>query len=124
MNLSETREAVAEALSEVDGYNVRPRPFSAVPKTGDGWVTVTTVRPSTESFTGYTAQMTAVLVLSADEATAEMNLEEDAVEFFTAITDADCLLVSDMSIEAQVLVTGTNAAPLYVAALALTLEVD
>jgi hypothetical protein len=80
MNLADTREAIADALSTVDGYNVRPRPLHGRPVTGDGWINVLSVRPSTESFTGYMVQMTAVVVLSTDEATAEEHLEEDAVE--------------------------------------------
>jgi hypothetical protein len=124
MNLADTREAIADALSTVPGYNVRPRPLTAAPVTGDGWVNVLSVRPSTESFTGYMVQMTAVVVLSTDEATAEGHLEDDAVELLTAIIEADEINPADIALEAQMLITGTNQAPLYVAALALTLEVD
>jgi hypothetical protein len=124
MNLADTREAIADALSTVDGYNVRPRGIPPVPKTGDGWITVLSVQPSTESFTGYMVRMTAVVVLSSDEAKAEEILEEDAVELLTAIIEADEINPADISLEAQALFTGANQAPLYVAALALTLEVD
>jgi hypothetical protein len=43
---------------------------------------------------------------------------------FTAIIEADEINPADIALEAQMLITGTNQAPLYVAALALTLEVD
>jgi hypothetical protein len=122
MNLADTREAVATALSTVPGYNVRPRPLTTpVPQTGDGWILVTSMKPS--AFTNYVVAFTAVVVLSADEATAEEHLEEDAAELLTAIEDGEELFPADLSLEAQVLVTASGT-PIYAAAITFTMEVD
>lgn len=122
MTLTEARQAVATALSTVAGWNVRPRPLRAAPKAGDGWVVLNRLEPA--DFTRSTATMTAVLILGADEAKAELRLEQDATALINAITGADDLAPADVALEAISLAVGDTAAPLYGAALTLTLEVD
>ena len=120
MNLSAARQALADALSVVSGVDVRPRPFKAAPKAGDGWVVVQRLAPST--FSACSATLAAVVVLSADETKAEELLDAQAVGLVDAVTSS--LNPADVSLEPQAVVVGQTAAPLYAAVLTLTLEVD
>jgi hypothetical protein len=121
--LAETREDLAAALSEIDGYDVRPRPFTSAPKPGDGWVTVQRLAPS--DFTRSMATLTVVIVLSPDQAQAEIAFDEDAVDFLDTVTiDTACLNPTDVALEAMALIVGNDAAPLYCASLTLSVEVD
>ena len=120
MTLTEAREALADALSGVSGLSVRARPTVKTPKTGDGWVVITRLSPST--FSTCSAVLTAVLILGSDAPKAEELFEQYGTAVIDAVTDA--LNVSDVSLEAQALVAGNPAAPLYAIALTITLEVD
>jgi hypothetical protein len=121
--LAESREDLAAALSEIDGYDVRARPFTSAPKPGDGWVTVQRLEPS--DFTHCMAVLSVVIVLHHDQVQAEIALEEDGMEFIDAVTlDAADLNPTDVSLEAMALVAGNDSAPLYCVTLTLSLEVD
>lgn len=119
MTLTEAREALAAALSAVDGVTVAARPSAAAPQPGDGWVVLSRLAPST--FTACTATLTAVVTLGADEALAETLAETYAVALLDAATTGS-LNPTDVSLEPQALVGGTGV--IYALALTLTLEVD
>jgi hypothetical protein len=121
--LAEAREDLAAALSEIDGYNIRPRPFTSAPKPGDGWVTVQRLAPS--DFTRSMVTLAVVIVLHHDQAQAEIALDEDAVDFLDTVTvDTADLNPTDVSLEAMALVAGNDSVPLYCVTLTLSLEVD
>jgi hypothetical protein len=121
--LAEAREDIATALSTIEGYDVRARPFTSAPKPGDGWVTVQRVTPS--DFTHSMATLAVVIVLSPDQAQAETALDEDATDLVNTLTiDTACLNPADVSLEAMALVVGNDAAPLYCVTLTLSVEVD
>jgi hypothetical protein len=117
--LGQTRSDIAAALSTVSGVSVRTRPVTT-PKAGDGWVVVTRLRPS--RFAGCAATFTALVVLGADELQAETLLEQYAVPLLDAATET--IPCGDVSLEAQTVVVGATAAPLYALALTMTIEVE
>lgn len=121
MNLTQARQAVADALSAIDGLNFRPHPTVAQPRTGDGWVVVTRLEPA--DFAATTATLTAVVILGADEAKAEQLVDDLGVPMLAAVTKAPDLNPADASLVQQALVAGPTGT-LYALALTLTLEVD
>lgn len=121
MSLSTARQALADALSDVEGVTVRPRPSKAAPKPGDGWVTVQRLAPA--DFTACTATLAAVVVLSADEAKAEESLETLGVALIDAVTDST-LNTADVFLEPQAVVVGQTATPLYAAVITVSVLVE
>lgn len=122
MNLTDARQAIADALGTLDGLATYPRPIKT-PRALDAWVTLTRIVPST--FSACRATFTAVICLGPDEAKAEELFESLGVAAINAVTTADSLNPADVSLEAQAIVGQANVpGPLYIIALTLTLEVD
>lgn len=125
--VAQQRAAVAAALNTlgtVDGVavNVRSHPTVPSPVPGDGWVVAGPVKPA--DFTACWATLTAVLVLSQDEARAEILYDELAVPMVNAVTQTEGLHTTDVTLDPSFsITTGTSATPLYALALTLTLEV-
>jgi len=119
MTLTEARTALAAVLSTVEGLDVRARPIPQ-PLTGDGWVVITRLAPA--DFRSCAATLTAVIILGPDPARAEELLEVYAVPAVDAVTSSD-LHAAEVSLEAQALIAGTPATPLYAFALTVTLPV-
>lgn len=119
MTLTEARTALAAVLSTVDGLAVRARPIPT-PRAGDGWVVVTRLVPA--DFTSCAATLTAVVILGPDVARAEELLEMYGVAAVDAVTSSD-LHAADVSLEAQALIAGSPATPLYAFVLSVTLPV-
>jgi hypothetical protein len=103
VNITETREALADALSAVEGLNVRARKAVKTPRIGDGWVTLGTLRPST--FTGCSATFVAVVTLGADADAADELLETIGIDIVDAVTTTDGLNVADVVLDPITLVT-------------------
>ena len=120
MTLTEARQGLADVLSTVEGLDVRARPTVLTPRAGDGWVVVTRLVPA--DFTSCAATLTAVVILGPEVARAEELLEMYGVAAVDAMTGSD-LHATDVSLEAQALVAGTLATPLYAFALTVTLPV-
>lgn len=119
--LAAARTTYAAALSAVTGYDVRPRPFRAAPKAGDGWVVVSRIAPV--DYVSSSVTLTAVIVLGADELAAEDRLEEDGVALVDAASLSD-LPAADVALEPATLLVGVNSSPLFGVTLAITVEVS
>jgi hypothetical protein len=117
--LTQAREALALALTAVDGLNVRPRPGVKYPRPGDGWVTVGQMEPA--DYTRTTVTLVAVIILGADETSAEEHMETWAVNVIDTATTAD-FPVSDVVLEPISLVIESGTA-LNAMTLTLTTEV-
>lgn len=117
------REAVAAALSQLDGLSVRARPFKGPAKPGDGWVTIGRVEPA-EWLTTNAVTLVAAIVFGHDELRAEERLEDSAAELVAAVSELDDLATSGVMLEPVTLVVGQDGRPLYGAALTLTVEVS
>lgn len=121
MSLATARSAIATALDTLTGVTAYARPV-ATPAPLDAWVVITQLAPG--DFTSTLATFTAVIFLGSDEAQAEEWFESLGVAAIDAVTKADSLNATDVSLEAQALIgSGTVPGPLYVLALALTVEV-
>lgn len=118
MNLTESRQAIADALSGA-GFRVSPRPV-VTSKAMDGWVVIGKLEPSTfgQSLTTFTA----VLLLSPDEAAAEQLVEQYAVPCINAVTSN--LNAADVTAEPAALAVGQANTPMYALTITLSLEVD
>lgn len=122
MTIAEARAAIAAALSTVDGYDVRARPWRAAERPGDGWVVITSVRPG-EFFSAVSVTFRAVLLLSADQLVAEESLETDAAALVLAVTKAETLLPANVDLSPVEIPVGTARTPYFAAVLTLTMEV-
>jgi len=119
--LTEAREAVADALTALEGLNVRARGPVKLPRTGDGWVTVGRLTPA--SYTACSVTVVAVIILGADTAAAEELLDLWAVDIIDAVTTAEDLPVSDVALEPITLVVESGAT-LHALTVTLTTEVE
>lgn len=119
--LTQARQALADALSAVPSVTVRPRPGKAVPKPGDGWVTVSRIEPA--DFLACTATLAAVVVLSADEVKAEDALNDMGVALIDAVTSSS-LNTADVQLDPQAIVVGQTASPLYAAVITVSVLVE
>lgn len=120
MSVTETRRAIADVLSTIDGLNVRPRPGLRTPKPGDGWVTVGRTTPS--DFSRCQVVWTVVITLGADQGAAEDLLEAYAVSIIDAITGAD-FPTGDVALEPITLAVESGAS-LNALTVTLTTEVQ
>ena len=118
MDLTATRQAIADALNTVPGLNVRTRPMTTA-KTNDGWVVVSRVAPA--GFTTVLVTFLAVVVLGPDATAAEARLDELAVPILDAILTE--LHAADVTLEPVALPVGLNAASMSALTVTLTLEV-
>lgn len=121
MTLTEAREALADALSEIDGLTVRARGTARAPRSGDGWVTVGRMEPS--DFRRSVVTLTAVIVLGIDNSSSEELLETYAVDVIDTVTVIDDFPVANVFLEPtllQVDQTGT----LNAFTITLTTEVE
>jgi hypothetical protein len=121
VDISDTRDAIAAALSELEDITVRPRTLVRSPRIGEGWVTLGNISPST-FLTGLTVNFRVIIVLGADLDAAETRYEELAPDVIEAITQIDDVQTSDVEIEPVSLAvegSATNAITLT-----LTTEVD
>lgn len=97
MNLTEAREAFAEALSTVEDLTVRARGPVRDPRIGDGWVTLARLVPA--GYIDSSATLTAVVALGHDDVQAEQLLDLWAVQALDAVTRADGLPAADVVLE-------------------------
>lgn len=119
--ITDTRQAIADALSLVPGLSVRTRAVKA-PKQNDGWVIVRRVEPAT--YTACDVTFSAVVILGPDDAAAQDRLDALSVPLVNAVTTGD-LHTAAVSIEPlQLLVGDVTPAPLYALVLTLTLECE
>lgn len=116
----DARTAVAEALSSVEGYSVRPNPFTAPPTAGDGWVEITSVRPLTGFGRSAAVDLSVPVFLGPDRAAAEARFDSDGLALVAAVAALGALSVS---VAPEVATVGQSSTPVYLARLTLTVEV-
>lgn len=118
MNLTLTRQAIADAISTV-GFSITPTP-SKSPKALDGWVTIGTLSPSGFGNKAVCTFQVWVL-LSPDEYKADELFTTNAV----AVVNATATLpAGDVSLGMDSVAVGTNAAPFFAMVLTMTMEVS
>lgn len=118
--ITTAREALAAALSAIDGLAVRPRPGLKNPRPGDGWIIAGKITPA--GYTDATVVLTAVIVLGQDQASAEDLYETWAVDALDTATKITDMPVADAAAEPGTL--PTEGAPLYGFTITLTTEVE
>lgn len=122
LTLVEAREALADALSEIDGLTVHPVRGGKAPKPGSGWVTIGRLVPS--DYTRCSVTLVAVVVLGSDQASAEDLLNTWAVDVIDAVTTVDELPTADVALEPILLTAGTDAVPVNAFTITITTEVE
>lgn len=117
--IAEARQEIADALSAIDTLNVQPKPIRN-PRANDGWVIVSRMTPS--RFGGvHMATFLVVIMLSADEVTAEARLDELSSDVLNATAD---LNTTDVVLEPAEVMVGQQSTPLYALTLTLSMEVS
>jgi hypothetical protein len=118
--LAEAKAALADALSAVEGYDVRTAPFAGAGTPGDGWVVSRHLEVA--DLRSATVTLTAVILFSGDLALAEQKLTADGVALLDAASHAGD--VADVALDAAEIMIGTvNPAPWYGVTITLTTEV-
>lgn len=118
--ITHQRAALAAALSGVSGLRVRDaRP--AVPRAGDGWVSVQRVSPGATVRT-CDCTFVAVLLLGADERSAADQAAILAVPIIDAVTTGP-LHPDGVAVETATITSG-DGGDLYSLIVTLTVEVD
>lgn len=121
MNLTEARQALADAVSTLPDVTCVARPVPGNLRPGDAWVTVARLEPG--AFLGSTnATLSAFVVLGADERLADASVDALA----GALLDCAYPLYGfALSVEPQVVTAGESVpASLYTLALTITLELS
>jgi len=119
MTLTEARQLLADTINEADiGFTITAKP-TKMPKAGGGWVTVSSVRPSPDSFVDNEAVFNIVLLVASDNnsAFAEENFDA-AIDVLNVLSD---LNVSGLAIEPNTVPVASSAFLALVAT--LTMEV-
>lgn len=121
MNLTEARQALADAVSTLPDVTCTARPVPGNVRTGDAWVTVARLEPG--PFLGsQNATLSAFVVLSPDESLADAKVDALSGPLLACVQP---LYGFAAFVEPQV-VTAGEAVPanLYTLALTVTLEVS
>lgn len=121
MKIADARQALADALSAVDGLAVRPRPPVPSPRPGDGWIVVARWRPSTFRCSDVTLQ--AIISLGTDTASSERLLDELAPAALDAAGAVPGLPTGDLSLEPDGLIL-EGGTTLNIAILRVMTEVE
>lgn len=117
MTLEEARAAIAAKANTVPGVKVRVSPVRT-PVTGDGWVSVERVAPS--SFDAFHATLNVTVVLGSDAEPAEKRLNEWCLPVAKAVLNG--FPCADASAQGAIMLVGQ--ANLHVLILTLTMEVS
>lgn len=104
MTITEARQALADALSSVDGVNVRLREVKN-PRSGDGWTISGAIAP--DGYADARATVGAVILLSSDSVKADEQYDALAWPLLVATKNADGLF--GVKIEPAVVAVGDNS---------------
>lgn len=121
MNLADTRQMLADAVTAAaPTLTVKAYPF-AQPKPLDGWVVVE--RLSVASFRAADTRFNVFVILGTDLPSAERHVDTYAPALMAATAG---LLAAGVAVEVREVPVGAGVsnAPLYALTLSLTLEVD
>lgn len=121
MNLTDARQAYADALSAVDGATVRARPPVRNPKPGDGWVIVERGAPG--DYRRSMVVLSAVVTLGTDVAASEELLETLVVPLLDAASRVPDLPTGDVDFESDSLVL-EGGGELNIITISATTEVE
>lgn len=122
MNLTEAREALAEAVSAIDGVNCVSHPVPGNLRQGDAFVTVGEVTYG-EFLTEFSVVLSALIILGSDEKSADLKLDALSVPLLqcAGAVDGYDARVAPQSIPTN---TGTAVAAVYAVALSVTLTLS
>lgn len=119
MNITEARQALADALSTLDGVDVRLREMKN-PRAGDGWTIGGTVTP--DGYGDSQAQIGAVILLSLDPVKADEAFDDlalAAVEATKAVNGGYALRIDPATVT-----VGDSNTQWQVIAVQITVEVQ
>lgn len=121
MTITEARQALADAVSTLDGITCTPRPVPGNTRPGDAWVTVSRLEPG-PYHGSQNATLSAFVVLGSDQWRADAQV--DALMGPLVACTAD-LYGFAISVEPQVMAAGEGIpGDIYTLALTITLELS
>lgn len=119
MNITQARQALADALSTLDGVNVRLREIKN-PRALDGWTVSGTVSP--DGYGDSQAQIGAVILLSSDSIKADEAYDDLALGIVEATKDVNGGY--DIRIDPATLNVGDAGTQWQIIAVQLSVEVQ
>lgn len=124
MNLTEARQALADAVSTINGVTCTPRPITGNLRLGDAWVAVGRLTPGRE-FGATAVTLSAFVVLGSDERLADQKVDELAGPLVACAQDDPDLYAFAISVEPQAVSAGDIVqGTLYTLALSVTLDLS